>query len=360
MVKETKEHNLIPKIWRSRRRSVLIVTLLAVIGLIILLALPPRVNKRSNTLKLPDNLETLTTENAQQLESFGELNEGALLALRPNSSLLVVAPFQAPAHIFDYETAESIYTFTEYPIGLVFSHDGNTAATTTFGNDINLLDTKSYLKIAHFEGYTEGHTDIITALVFNPDGQWLASASFDKTIRIWDVTQKRGTAILRGHTDWVSDIAFSPDGKFLVSTSADGTVRIWDTTIWKTVKVMSIKNTKALDVAYNPQGNVIAVAYTDHLIRFWSTQTGEVVGILNGHTREVEEISFSPDGRLLASTSLDMALRLWDVDELKSLREITFQPILGLGSINFTPDGRLLLLNKNLSTIEFWGVSATN
>ncbi|MBZ0290423.1 MAG: hypothetical protein K8I30_22550, partial [Anaerolineae bacterium] len=67
---------MIPKIWRSKRRLLLIVTVLAVIGLLLLLNLPPTVNKRPNTLKLPPNLETLSVENVQQLESFGELNEG--------------------------------------------------------------------------------------------------------------------------------------------------------------------------------------------------------------------------------------------------------------------------------------------
>ncbi len=72
-----------------------------------------------------------------------------------------------------------------------------------------------------------GHTNVIIDLAFSQNSRWLASASADKTARVWDLGSYRSHATLRGHRDGVYAVAFSPDGQSLATASLDRTARVW-------------------------------------------------------------------------------------------------------------------------------------
>ena len=78
-----------------------------------------------------------------------------------------------------------------------------------------------------------GHRDRVEGVAFSPNGQTLASASDDGTVRLWDVRGHRALgAPLRGHKGAVLGVAFSPDGQTLASGGDDGTVRLWGGILW--------------------------------------------------------------------------------------------------------------------------------
>ena len=127
----------------------------------------------------------------------------------------------------------------------------------------------------------EGHTSNVVSVSFSPDGSRIVSASWDKTIRIWDAASGVELQILEGHTDWVNSVSFSPDGSRIVSASSDKTIRIWD------------------------------------------AATGALLRILEGHTNWVYSASFSPDGSRIASASWDKTIRIWEFPPLQELIDQT-------------------------------------
>ncbi|MBT9314093.1 TIR domain-containing protein [Leptothoe spongobia] len=202
-----------------------------------------------------------------------------------------------------------------------------------------------------------GHTNLVSAISVSPDGQTLASASWDHTLRLWQQDGKL-LHILRGHQQAVYGVVFSPDGKTIASASEDKTIKLWNTegTLLKTLTGHQ-KTVRA--VVFSPDGKRLVSAGDDGEIRIWH-RDGTLSKTLSGHDGQpILALNFSPDGQTLASGGRDGTLRLWFPDQPDKPPKTLTGHSQGVYSVSFSPDGATLASGSSDRTIRLWNIDGT-
>jgi WD40 repeat protein len=157
-----------------------------------------------------------------------------------------------------------------------------------------------------------GHDDVVFALAFRPDGSQLATASFDQTVRFWDLGQGGPAGVFRGHSDFVYSISYSPDGRSLLTAAKDRTVKRLSTRTLKEERTYSEHNEEVLAVAAHPDGKRFLSAGSEPQIRWWGLDADKSQSRRGGHSGAVHQLAFSGDGRWLISSGSDKTVRLWN------------------------------------------------
>jgi WD40 repeat protein/tRNA A-37 threonylcarbamoyl transferase component Bud32 len=215
------------------------------------------------------------------------------------------------------QTGEVAWTLRAHgpgPIrGLAVRPGGRQLATAGWDRTVRILD----LADGHEIRTLSGHAEPVNAVAFSPDGRRLASAANDQTIRIWDADSGRELDVLHRHTGGVTGLAFSSDGLWLASAGNDGAIRVWETASWQERAVLQGHASGVRAVAFSPNGRLLVSAGDDWTVRIWRPSDGEELATLRGHTDRVHGLAFSANGRLIASAGYDGAVKLWDVKDLE-------------------------------------------
>jgi WD40 repeat protein/energy-coupling factor transporter ATP-binding protein EcfA2/Tfp pilus assembly protein PilN len=282
------------------------------------------------------------------IQVFKEQNNGV------SRSALLRAVQAQPQH----KIKNFLYGHSDSVESVAFSPDGKTLASGSYDKTVRLWEVATRQPLGQ---PLVGHSDSVSSLAFSPDGKTLASGSWDKTMRLWDVVTRQplGQALV-GHSSWVESVAFSSDGKTIASGSLDKTLRLWEVATRQPLGQPLVGHSSWVEsVAFSHDGAIIASGSRDHTIRLWEVATRQPLGeALVGHSSWVESVAFSPNGAILASGSRDDTVRLWEV----ATRQALGQPLVGhsqsVSSVVFSFDGKTLASASDDKTVRLWDVAS--
>jgi WD40 repeat protein len=192
-------------------------------------------------------------------------------------------------------------------VSVAISHDGLAAAAANQDGRMWLLHLE-----AGRPRVLSGHDGHVNKLAFRPDGEQLASASDDATVKLHAVPDGHLEMTLRTHDDRVNDVVYNHDGTRLVTACVDRSAGVHDTLTGKLLAVLHGAVDELQQVAISPDSHLVATASTDGKCRVHYAHNGSLLFELP-HANVVNSVEFAAHGRTLITSCFDRTARVWDI-----------------------------------------------
>jgi WD40 repeat protein len=233
-----------------------------------------------------------------------------------------------------------------------FAPDGQTLAMALDDGTVRLWDVQA----GDVRLTIDAHKGPVWSATFSPDGKLLATSSDDGTVKLWDAATGEERQKL-DHPTAVRQVVFSPDGKSLATGVRNGVVRIWSLATGETAHRIEAHNGVVMAVAFAPDGKTVVSAGSDKLAVLWDAATGRKKLELRGHGASVYAVTFSADGRRLATGSWDRTAKVWDAGTGTCVATLTGHSQ-DVWSVAFSPDGKTLASGSEDRSVKLWDVAS--
>jgi len=176
-------------------------------------------------------------------------------------------------------------------------------------------------------GVELGHYWNMSAVAISPDGKFVASAAYDKSIIVWNYETKhqvwayRPAASDEKAGNYVS-LKYTPDGKQIIAGSGNYAVDIFDAVKGEKIKNIPINGYSGKNLALSSDGKFFAVGAKDDIVSIFNVASGSLSKTFEGHTSSIYELAFSPDGKTLGTASYDSTARIWNVETGEIIKKI--------------------------------------
>lgn len=293
------------------------------------------------------------------------------IALISPSQILASAGWDGAVKLWDLHTGQQLQILEDPTSGIV------SLTATTDGNLLVAGSADGTIWVWNLRQLRQGepptllnswrkHSSVVAAVAIrssnNPgENQILASASRDRSVKLWHLPDGNLQTTLSGHQERVTCVTFSPNHSLLVSGSQDAKIKIW-----KVASRTAPPNGEPIGELLGHEGVVHAVALTadgraissswDRTIKIWQLSTGECLHSFSGHLLPAVSVTIRPNSKIFATGSHDGTIKLWNIDTAQCLATLT-EHTQGITAVKFSPDGSTLASCSADGTVKLWRCS---
>jgi WD40 repeat protein len=229
---------------------------------------------------------------------------------------------------------------------------GTTIGAASYDQTVRLWDMATPQERGKERQKFIGHSGTVFALAASADGRFLLSSS-KNALKFWPLTADDKPRTLRGHTDYIYSIAITPDSQTAVSAAFDQMLLVWDLATDTPRHRLTGHRGRVNGVVVLPDGVTAVSGGADGQLRFWQLQEGKLIAQVAAHKKEVLSLAVRAGGGLLASGGQDGRIHLWDTATTKAVHALDGhrEAVTGL---SFSGDGRLLASKSADGTVRLW------